>query len=61
MRNITIIAALAGFLPAIWLAWALNWGLGGVWAGLGLFTLVRFVGMVQRWRSARWAVLGAIR
>jgi len=61
MRNITIIAALAGFLPAIWLAWALNWGLGGVWAGLGLFTLVRFVGMVQRWRSARWAVLGATR
>ncbi|MEV6492544.1 MATE family efflux transporter [Actinoplanes sp. NPDC051633] len=61
MRNITIVAALAGFLPAIWLAYALDLGLGGVWAGLGLFTLVRFVGMVQRWRSARWAVVGATR
>jgi putative MATE family efflux protein len=61
MRNITIVAALAGFLPAIWLAWAFQWGLGGVWAGLGLFTLVRFAGMVQRWRSTRWAVLGAVR
>jgi len=61
MRNITIVAALAGFLPAIWLAYALDWGLGGVWAGLGLFTLVRFLGMVHRWRSARWAVLGATR
>jgi putative MATE family efflux protein len=61
MRNITIIAALGGFLPAIWLAWAFDWGLGGVWAGLGLFTLVRFGGMLQRWRSSRWAVLGVTR
>ena len=56
-----IVAALAGFLPAIWLAYALDLGLGGVWAGLGLFTLVRFVMLLQRWRSARWAVLGATR
>ena len=61
LRNVTIVAALAGFLPAIWLAHALDLGLGGVWAGLGLFTMVRFVMMLRRWRSARWAVLGAIR
>ena len=61
LRNVTIVAALAGFLPAIWLAYALDLGLGGVWAGLGLFTLVRFVMLVHRWRSARWAVLGATR
>jgi putative MATE family efflux protein len=61
LRNVTILAALAGFLPAIWLAYAFDLGLGGVWAGLGLFTMVRFVTLVQRWRSARWAVLGAIR
>ena len=36
-------------------------GLGGVWAGLALFILVRFGTMVWRWRSARWAVLGATR
>lgn len=61
LRNVTILAALAGFLPAIWLAYAFDLGLGGVWAGLGVFTLVRFVMLVQRWRSARWAVLGATR
>jgi putative MATE family efflux protein len=61
LRNVTIVAALAGFLPAIWLAYALDLGLGGVWAGLGLFTMVRFVMLLVRWRSARWAVLGATR
>jgi len=55
------IAALAGFLPAIWLAYAWDLGLGGVWAGLGLFTTVRLVMLLGRWRSARWAVLGAVR
>jgi putative MATE family efflux protein len=61
LRNVTIVAALAGFLPAIWLAYALDLGLGGVWAGLGLFTMVRFVMLLHRWRSARWAVLGVTR
>ena len=56
-----VLAALAGFLPAIWLAYAFDLGLGGVWAGLGLFTMVRFVMLLHRWRSARWAVLGATR
>jgi putative MATE family efflux protein len=61
LRNVTLAAALAGFLPAIWLAYALDLGLGGVWAGLGLFTVVRLVTLLWRWRSARWAVLGATR
>jgi putative MATE family efflux protein len=61
LRNITLASALLGFLPAIWLAHAFGWGLGGVWAGLGLFTLVRFATIVWRWRSGRWAVLGATR
>jgi putative MATE family efflux protein len=61
LRNVTILAALAGFLPAIWLAYAFDLGLGGVWAGRGLFTLVRFVTLLYRWRSARWVVLGATR
>ncbi|GIE93575.1 MATE family efflux transporter [Paractinoplanes rishiriensis] len=58
LRNVTLASALLGFLPAIWLAHAFGWGLGGVWAGLGLFTFVRFGAMVWRWRSARWAVVG---
>ena len=41
LRNVTLAAALAGFLPAVWLAYAFDLGLGGVWAGLGLFTLIR--------------------
>ena len=61
LRDITLASALLGFLPAIWLAYALDLGLGGVWAGLALFILIRFATMVLRWRSARWAVVGATR
>jgi putative MATE family efflux protein len=61
LRNVTLAAALAGFLPAIWLAYAFDLGLGGVWAGLGLLTLIRLGLLLWRWRSARWAVLGAVR
>ncbi|BBH64295.1 MATE family efflux transporter [Actinoplanes sp. OR16] len=61
LRTVTIFSALLGFLPAIWLAYAFDLGLGGVWAGLGLFTFGRFVPLVWRWRSPRWVVLGAAR
>ena len=44
LRNLTIVAALGVFLPAIWLAYAFDLGLGGVWAGLFLFIVVRLVG-----------------
>jgi Na+-driven multidrug efflux pump len=58
MRNMTIVAGLFGFLPAVWLALLLHLGLGGVWAGLTLFIVVRFVALVTRVRGDRWAVLG---
>ncbi|MCU7723764.1 MATE family efflux transporter [Actinoplanes sp. KI2] len=61
LRNLTLASALLGFLPAVWLAYAFDLGLGGVWAGLGLFILIRFVTTVWRWRSGRWAVLGVVR
>ncbi|MEU4626279.1 MATE family efflux transporter [Actinoplanes sp. NPDC023801] len=61
LRTLTALSALLGFLPAIWLAYAFDLGLGGVWAGLGLFTLARFAGLLLRWRSPRWAVTGATR
>jgi MATE family, multidrug efflux pump len=61
LRTMTLAAALVGFLPAIWLAYALDWGLSGVWFGLALFTLIRLVFLLVRWRGARWAVLGATR
>ncbi len=59
LRNLTIVAALGVFLPAIWLAYAFDLGLAGVWAGLTLFIVVRLVGMLLRMRSGRWAVVGA--
>jgi putative MATE family efflux protein len=58
MRNMTIVAGLCGFLPAVWLALLLDLGLGGVWAGLTLFIVIRFVALVTRVRGDRWAVLG---
>ncbi|MEU8813975.1 MATE family efflux transporter [Actinoplanes sp. NPDC048796] len=59
LRDITLAATLLGFLPAIWIAYWLNLGLGGVWAGLALLIAIRFAGTVWRWRSSRWAVVGA--
>jgi putative MATE family efflux protein len=61
LRDLTICAALGGFLPAIWLAYGLHLGLGGIWAGLTLFVLIRFVAMLARVRTGRWAVIGAVR
>jgi putative MATE family efflux protein len=61
MRNLTLFAALGGFLPAIWLAYAFDLGLGGVWAGLTLFIVIRLVALLLRMRSGRWVVLGATR
>jgi len=61
LRNLTLVAALAFFLPAIWLAYALDLGLGGVWAGLTLFIVVRLVGMLARVAGQRWALAGAVR
>jgi len=56
LRNLTVGGALAGFLPAIWLALGLRLGLGGIWCGLTLFVLIRFVGSVIRLRGGRWAI-----
>ena len=33
MRNATLISALVGFLPLIWLSLAFGWGLLGIWVG----------------------------
>ena len=59
MRTITIVAALGGFVPITLAAAHWDWGIGGVWAGLTAFILVRLVGMVWRTRGDRWLVLGS--
>ncbi len=61
LRNLTIVAALGGFLPAIWLAYAFDLGLGGIWAGLTLFVVIRLVALLLRLRNGGWAVTGAVR
>jgi putative MATE family efflux protein len=59
MRNLTLVATLCGFLPAVWLAYAFDLGLGGIWAGLSLFIVIRLVALLARLRSGKWAVVGA--
>ena len=58
MRSATLVSALVGFLPLIWLSLVFDWGLVGIWSGLSAFMVLRlgFVG----WRafSGRWVVPG---
>ena len=61
LRTATILAAVTGFLPFVWLSFAFDWGLAGIWTGLSLFMLVRLGTVVARTRSGRWAVVGAVR
>lgn len=58
MRNATLISALVGFLPLIWLALAFGWGLLGIWAGLSTFMVLRLVFVGGRALSGRWLVTG---
>jgi putative MATE family efflux protein len=58
MRNITVVAAVLGFIPLCLLTLPLGLGLSGVWAGLTGFIVVRLVGMSWRARSGRWLVVG---
>ncbi len=58
MRNATLISALVGFLPLIWLSLAFGWGLLGIWAGLSTFMVLRLVFVGWRAFSGRWLVPG---
>jgi putative MATE family efflux protein len=58
MRTLTIVAAVGFFAPLNLAALHWHWGIGGVWAGLTAFVLVRLVGMTVRTRGERWLVLG---
>ncbi|UWZ40263.1 MATE family efflux transporter [Dactylosporangium roseum] len=61
LRNLTLISALGGFLPGIWLAYLLDFGLRGVWAALTLFIALRLAGLLFRLSGDAWAVAGADR
>lgn len=59
LRTATLVAALLGFLPLIWLSLVFGWGVAGIWSGLVAFMLLRLVAVVARARSGRWARVGA--
>jgi Na+-driven multidrug efflux pump len=61
MRSLTLLAALGAFVPLDVAALHWHWGIGGVWAGLTAFVLVRLIGMIIRTRGSAWAVPGAQR
>ncbi len=58
LRTVTIVAAVGAFAPLNVASLQWHWGIGGVWAGLTAFVVVRLVGMVGRVRGARWLVVG---
>ena len=61
LRNLSLVATLGFFLPAIWLAYAFDLGLRGVWAGLALFIVVRLIALLARVRGSTWAIAGPAR
>jgi putative MATE family efflux protein len=60
LRTVTLLAAVVGFLPLVWLSLALHWGLTGIWLGLAAFMVVRLVAALARLATGRWAVTGSI-
>jgi putative MATE family efflux protein len=58
MRNATLISALVGFLPLIWLSLIFGWGLLGIWSGLTTFMVLRLVFVGWRAFSGHWLVAG---
>lgn len=58
LRTVTVVSAVVGYIPLAICALVFDWGIGGVWAGLASFILLRFVGMAWRTRSGRWLVVG---
>jgi putative MATE family efflux protein len=58
MRTATVVSALVGFLPLIWLSLLYGWGLAGIWSGLTMFIVLRLIFVGWRAVSGRWAVTG---
>lgn len=61
LRTISILSVLLGFLPGVWISFALDGGLLGIWAGLLSFIAIRMVAVAWRFRSMKWAVVGQSR
>lgn len=57
LRNITIASVLLGFLPGVWVSFAIDGGLTGIWAGLLAFIVLRMLAVLWRFQSMKWAVV----
>lgn len=56
----TAAASLGVLVPIALVALALDWGLAGVWAGMGGLMVVRLITALSRWRSGRWTGIKAV-
>ena len=58
---VAMVVSLVGYVPAV--AWVLgaDAGIDWLWAALGWFMVLRLVTLAVRWRTDRWAVVGAAR
>lgn len=54
MRTATLVSAVAGFLPLIWLSLVFGWGLVGIWSGLTTFMVLRLIFVAWRALSGVW-------
>ncbi|MGV8870956.1 MAG: MATE family efflux transporter [Rhodococcus sp. (in: high G+C Gram-positive bacteria)] len=61
LRNATMACAVVGFLPFIWSALVFDWGLVGIWIGLGVFVGLRMLAVAGRVLSGKWLVIGSDR
>jgi putative MATE family efflux protein len=60
MRNVTVFAACAGFLPLVAATSIWGLGLGGLWAALSVFIGIRLVAGLLHWRGRSWLVPGTV-
>ena len=57
LRTITVGSVIVGFVPGVWIAYAVGAGLPGIWMGLAAFIFLRTIAVVYRFLSMRWAVV----
>ncbi|HUZ83690.1 MAG TPA: MATE family efflux transporter [Gaiellales bacterium] len=58
MRDVSVLAAVAGFIPLTVATRIEGWGLNGLWLGLSAFLWIRLAVGAARWRGGRWLVAG---
>ena len=56
MRDLTLVATVGVYVPIGIASLQLQWGIGGLWAGLAASIVVRLIGMLRRTSGERWSV-----